>query len=212
MFAILSKSCFHIHHCQSQQWGFLFEQPVSFEEWWRNFYIILFIIARVNVFHPCKIGRALPVPGRLSNSLVICKSLKSYVVNFCDHSIICVSIFTMQTSVVVAQWLKGRPVAYCMARQCCLMHKKKLCCVHLNRVAKNSSSRWKFGISWCLFNRECCNHNISWCELHMSWCKLYMSWCEHLMLWCEFNTSCCKYGILWCELHMSWWKLYMTWL
>jgi len=23
-----------------------------------------------------------------------------------------------------------------MARQCCLMHKKKLCCVHLNRVAK----------------------------------------------------------------------------
>ena len=52
-----------------------------------------------------------PVPGQLSNSLVICKSLKSYVVNFiCDHSIICVPIFTMQTSVVVAQWLKSRPV------------------------------------------------------------------------------------------------------
>jgi len=52
-----------------------------------------------------------PVPGRLSTSLVICKSLKSYVVNFfCDHSIMCVIIFTMQTSVVVAQWLKGRPV------------------------------------------------------------------------------------------------------
>jgi len=29
---------------------------------------------------------------------------------FCDHSIICVPIFTMQTSIVVAQWLKGRPV------------------------------------------------------------------------------------------------------
>ena len=39
------------------------------------------------------------------------KSLKSYVVNFiCDRSIICVPIFTMQTSVVVAQWLKSRPV------------------------------------------------------------------------------------------------------
>jgi len=26
MFAILSKSCFHIHHCQSQHWCFLFNQ------------------------------------------------------------------------------------------------------------------------------------------------------------------------------------------
>ena len=71
-----------------------------------------------------------------------------------------------------------------MARQCCLMHKKnklrpfKSCC-------KNSSSRWKFGISWCLFNRSCCNHNISWCELHMSWCKLYISWCKLHTSWFE---------------------------
>jgi len=51
-----------------------------------------------------------PVPGRLSNSPVMCKSLKSYVVSFiCDHSIICVSIFTMQTSVVVSQWLERSP-------------------------------------------------------------------------------------------------------
>jgi len=41
-----------------------------------------------------------PMPGRLSNLPVMCKSLKSYVVSFiCDHSIICVPIFTMQTSV-----------------------------------------------------------------------------------------------------------------
>ena len=57
MFAILSKSCFHIHHCQSQHWCFLFKQPVSLEEWWRIFDITIFIITRVNVFHPCKIGR-----------------------------------------------------------------------------------------------------------------------------------------------------------
>jgi len=51
-----------------------------------------------------------PVPGRLSNWPVMCKSLKSYVVCFiCDHSIVCVPIFTMQTSVVVAQWLESSP-------------------------------------------------------------------------------------------------------
>jgi len=51
-----------------------------------------------------------PMPGRLSNSPVMCKSLKSYVVSFiCDHSIICVPILTMQTSVVVAQWLERSP-------------------------------------------------------------------------------------------------------
>jgi len=94
-----------------------------------NFDIIVYIIARENVLHPCKIGRALygvrlifynavrasaddiiyrrrpppvrylttqekflinrQVPGPLSNSPVMCKSLKSYVVSFiCDHSII----------------------------------------------------------------------------------------------------------------------------
>jgi len=52
-----------------------------------------------------------PVPGRLSNSPVMCKSLISYVVSFiCDHSI-CLPIFrpTMQTSVVVAHWLERSP-------------------------------------------------------------------------------------------------------
>ena len=50
-----------------------------------------------------------PVPGRLSNSPVMCKSLISYVVSFiCDHSI-CLPIFTMQTSVVVAHWLDRSP-------------------------------------------------------------------------------------------------------
>jgi len=76
------------------------------------FDINVYIIARENLFHPCKIGRApygvrlisynavryvttkekilknRPVPGRLSNSPVMCKSLKSYDVSFiCDHSI-----------------------------------------------------------------------------------------------------------------------------
>ena len=59
-----------------------------------------------------------PMPGRLSNSPVMCKSLKSYVVSFiCDHSIICVPIFTMHTSVVVAQWFERSPCmlyAYCL--------------------------------------------------------------------------------------------------
>ena len=37
-------------------------------------------------------------------------ALKSYVVSFiCDPNIICVPIFTMQTSVVVAQWLERSP-------------------------------------------------------------------------------------------------------
>ena len=52
-----------------------------------------------------------PVPERLSNLPVMCKSLKSYIVSFlCDLSIlICVPIFTMQTSVVMAQWLERSP-------------------------------------------------------------------------------------------------------
>jgi len=38
MFAVFSNCCFYIHHCQSQQQCFSF------------------LIARENVFHPCKIG------------------------------------------------------------------------------------------------------------------------------------------------------------
>jgi len=79
-----------------------------------NFYINVAIIARE---HSCKIGRFYyiqtpaapvryvttqkntlkykmyrPVPGRLSNSPVIFKSLQSYDVSFiCDHSITCTS-------------------------------------------------------------------------------------------------------------------------
>jgi len=34
-FAVLSKSGFHLHHCQNQPQSFLFKQPVSLEEWWR---------------------------------------------------------------------------------------------------------------------------------------------------------------------------------
>jgi len=63
-----------------------------------------------------------PMPGRLSNSPVMCKSLKSYVVSLiCDHNISCVPIFTMQTSVVVAQWLESvRPV--CLLFMIVLLH------------------------------------------------------------------------------------------
>jgi len=75
-----------------------------------NFDINEHIIAREKLFHPCKIGRARcpadllqrrpgttqknnltnrPVPGRFSNSPVMCKSLKSYDVSFCNYSITC---------------------------------------------------------------------------------------------------------------------------
>ena len=40
-----------------------------------------------------KILKNRPVPGRLSNSPVMCKSVKSYDVSFiCDHSIMCLML------------------------------------------------------------------------------------------------------------------------
>ena len=86
---------------------------------WRHdgkFWYYLFIIARENVFHPCKIGRAvygvrgwsLTTSSGQRTDLQIAEIVRCQFL--CDHSIVCVPIFTMQTSVVVAQWLKGRPV------------------------------------------------------------------------------------------------------
>jgi len=46
-----------------------------------------------------KILKNRPVPGRLSNSPVMCKSLKSYDVSFiCDHSITCITILNLSKS------------------------------------------------------------------------------------------------------------------
>ena len=58
MFTIFRKCCFHTHHCQSAS-VFLILTTCFFGGKMAHFDIIVYIIARENVFHPCKIGRAL---------------------------------------------------------------------------------------------------------------------------------------------------------
>ena len=86
-----------------------------------------------------------PVPGRLSNSPEMCKSLISYIVSFiCDHSIICVPIFTMQTSVVVDQWLERSP---------CLLIVRLFYCVDFNLTFGCSTHNCFLDFSYeCLYN------------------------------------------------------------
>jgi len=106
-FALMSKCVFHLHHCQSQPQSFLFWKPVYMKEWWQIL-ILMYTSLHVKFCFTCvkrpgtvrisynaryvttqeKILKKRPVPGRLSNSPVICHSLKSYGISFiCDQSI-----------------------------------------------------------------------------------------------------------------------------
>jgi len=100
-------------------------------------------------------------PGRLSNSPVMSKSLKSYVVSFiCDHSIICVPIVTMQTSVVVDQWLKRSP---------CMLSLWFFYCVDFYLTFRCSTHTCFLDFSYeCLYH--CAQRWWNWQMLHACYC------------------------------------------
>jgi len=100
IFAVLSKCGFHHHHFQSQPQSFfcnnLFIWRINVEFWYKCIHHCtadVFIYRRRPapvryVTTQEKILKNRPVPGRLSSSPVMCKSLKSFDVIFiCDHSI-----------------------------------------------------------------------------------------------------------------------------
>jgi len=112
-FAVLSKCGFHHYHCQGQPQSFLFNNLFIWknngEFWYKCIHHCTWKFRVKLAGHPTvadvfiyrrrpaperyvatqkKILKNRPVPGRLLNSPVMCKSLKSYDVSFiCDHSI-----------------------------------------------------------------------------------------------------------------------------
>jgi len=124
---VLSKCGFHLHHCQSQLQSFYVNNLFFWRK--DSIFDNVYIIAREKLCHPCTIGarqisynagrcfhiqtpagvhticdhareKNRPKLRRLSNSPVICKSLKSYGVNFVfDHSMTVILL-----SLLIIKW------------------------------------------------------------------------------------------------------------